>query len=95
MSIYKLLSLYSDLVFLSNSKLQCKNSNSYFNLLLLLLGDIILNPGPLHKIVSCHPFYWERGKWIFKKMLLGEISNFALCLMSDEKSLRDSFAWGT
>ena len=42
--------LHSDLVFLSISKLQYRNSNSYFNLLLLLSGDISLslNPGPLH-----------------------------------------------
>ena len=32
----------------SISKLQYRNSNSYFNLLLLLPGDISLNPGPLH-----------------------------------------------
>ena len=42
------LCLYSDLVFFSISKLQYRNSNSYFNLLLLLSGDISLNPGPLH-----------------------------------------------
>ena len=40
--------LHSDLVFFSISKLQYKNSNSYFNLLLLLSGDISLNPGPPH-----------------------------------------------
>ena len=40
--------LHSDLVFFSISKLQYRNSNSYFNLLLLLSGDIRLNPGPLH-----------------------------------------------
>ena len=34
--------------FFSISKLQYKNSNSYFNLLLLLSGDISLNPGPPH-----------------------------------------------
>ena len=34
--------------FFSISKLQYRNSNSYFNLLLLLSGDISLNPGPLH-----------------------------------------------
>ena len=32
----------------SISKLQYRNSNSYFNLLLLLSGDISLNPGPFH-----------------------------------------------
>ena len=37
-----------DLVFFSISKLQYRSSNSYFNLLLLLSGDISLNPGPLH-----------------------------------------------
>ena len=41
-------SLYSDLVFLSIFKLQNRISNPYFNLLLLLSGDISLNPGPLH-----------------------------------------------
>ena len=40
--------LHSDLVFFSISKIQYKNSNSYFNLLLLLSGDISLNPGPPH-----------------------------------------------
>ena len=40
--------LNSDLVFFSISKLQYRNSNSYFNLLLLLSGDISLNPGPPH-----------------------------------------------
>ena len=40
--------LYSDLVFFRISNLQYKNSNSYFNLLLLLSGDISLNPGPPH-----------------------------------------------
>ena len=38
--------LHSDLVFFSISKLQYRNSNSYFSLLLLLSGDISLNPGP-------------------------------------------------
>ena len=38
----------SDLVFFSISKLQYRNSNSYFNLLLLLSSDISLNPCPLH-----------------------------------------------
>ena len=36
--------LHSDLVFFSISKLQFRNSNSYFNLLLLVSGDISLNP---------------------------------------------------
>ena len=40
--------LHSDFVFFSISKLQYRNSNSYFNLLLLLSGDISLNPGPPH-----------------------------------------------
>ena len=40
--------LHSDLVFFSISELQYGNSNSYFNLLLLLSGDISLNPGPPH-----------------------------------------------
>ena len=40
--------LHSGLVFFSISKLQYRNSNSYFNLLLLLSGDTSLNPGPLH-----------------------------------------------
>ena len=41
--------LHSDLVFFfSISKLQYKNSNSYFSLLLLLSGDISSNPGPPH-----------------------------------------------
>ena len=40
--------LYSDLAFFSISKFQHRNSNSYFSLLLLLSGDINLDPGPLH-----------------------------------------------
>ena len=40
--------LHSDLVFFSISKLQYRNSNFYFSLLLLLSGDISLNPGPPH-----------------------------------------------
>ena len=39
--------LYSDFVFSSISKIRQRNSNSYFNLLLLLSGDISSNPGPL------------------------------------------------
>ena len=46
--IVKTSCLHSDLVFFSISKLQYRNSNSYFNILLLLSGDISLNPGPLH-----------------------------------------------
>ena len=42
------LCLQSDLVLFSISKLQYRNSISYFNLLLLFSGDISLNPGPLH-----------------------------------------------
>ena len=34
--------------FFSISRLQYRNSNSYFNLPLLLSGDISLNPGPPH-----------------------------------------------
>ena len=40
--------LHSEFVFFSISKLQYRNSNSYFSLLLLLSGDITLNPGPPH-----------------------------------------------
>ena len=40
--------LHSDLVFYSISKLQYRNSNSYFRLLLLVSGYISLNPGPPH-----------------------------------------------
>ena len=42
------LCLHSDLVFFSISKLQYRYSNSYFSLLLLLSGDISLNPGLPH-----------------------------------------------
>ena len=45
--------LHSDLVFSSISKLQYRNSNSYFNLLLLHSGDISFNPGPPLRI-SCN-----------------------------------------
>ena len=44
----EILCLHSDLVIFSISKLQYRNPNSYFSLLLLLSGDISLNPGPLH-----------------------------------------------
>ena len=40
--------LHSDLIFFSISKLQYRNFNSYFNLLLLFSGDISLNPGSPH-----------------------------------------------
>ena len=40
--------LHFDLVFFLIFRLQYRNSNSYFNLLLLLSGDISLNPGPFH-----------------------------------------------
>ena len=40
--------LHSDLVLFSISKLKYRNSNSYFNLLLLLPDDISLDPGPPH-----------------------------------------------
>ena len=40
--------LYTNLVFLQISKLQYGNSNSYFNLLLLLSGDTSSNSGPLY-----------------------------------------------
>ena len=40
--------LHSGLAFFSISKLQYRNSNSYFNLLLLLSGDVSLNAGPPH-----------------------------------------------
>ena len=42
--------MHSELVFFSIFKLQYRNSNSYFNLLLLLLDDISLNPGHPHNI---------------------------------------------
>ena len=35
--------------FYSVSKLKCRNLNSYFHLLILLSGDISLNPGPTHQ----------------------------------------------
>ena len=38
--------LYSGLVFVSISKLQCRHSNSYFNFLLLFSDNISLNLGP-------------------------------------------------
>ena len=46
--IVKSLHLYSDLVFSSISKLQYRNWNFYFHLLLLLSGYTRLDPGPLH-----------------------------------------------
>ena len=42
--------LHSQSVFLSVSQLMYRNSNSYYQLLLLLSGDISLNPWPFHKL---------------------------------------------
>ena len=36
--------------FYSVSKLEYRNLNSYFHLLILLSGDISLNPGPTHQL---------------------------------------------
>ena len=36
-------------IFYSVSKLECRNLNSYFHLLISLSGDISLNPGPNHQ----------------------------------------------
>ena len=49
-------------VFLSVSQLVYRNSNSYYRLLLLLSGDISLNPGPFHNLQLL-----DHGEWnIFK-----------------------------
>ena len=55
--INKFESLYSShlqlqSIFLSVSQLMYRTSNSYYQLLLLLSGDISLNPGPFHKLQS-------------------------------------------
>ena len=44
--------LHSLSVFLSVSQLMYRNSNPYYRLLLLLSGDISLNPGPFRYLLS-------------------------------------------
>ena len=36
-----------------------RNSNSYYRLLLLLLGDICLNPGPFHNLQPLNHDEWN------------------------------------
>ena len=63
-SINKFESLYtshlpSQSVFLSVSQLMYCNSNSYHRLLLLLSGDISLNPGPFHNLQPLDQNEWN------------------------------------
>ena len=51
--------LQSQSVFLSVSQLMYRNSNSYYRLLLLLLGDISLNPGPFHNLQPLDHDEWN------------------------------------
>ena len=51
--------LHSQSVFLSVSQLMYRNSNSYYRLLLLLLSDISLNPGPFHKLEPLDQNEWN------------------------------------
>ena len=54
--------LHSQSAFLSVSQHMYHNSNSYYRLLLLLSGDIILNPGPFHNLQPLNHDEW----YIFK-----------------------------
>ena len=51
--------LHSQSVFLSVSQLMYCNSNSYHRLLLLLSGDISLNPGPFHNLQPLDHDEWN------------------------------------
>ena len=51
--------LHSQSVFLSVSQLMYCNSNSYHRLLLLLSGDISLNPGPFHNLQPLDQNEWN------------------------------------
>ena len=51
--------LHSQSVFLSVSQLMYRNSNSYYRLLLLLSGDIILNTGPFHNLQLLNQNEWN------------------------------------
>ena len=51
--------LHSQSVFLSVSQLMYRNSNSHYRLLLLLSGDISLNPGPFHNLQSLDQNQWN------------------------------------
>ena len=51
--------LHSQSVFLSVSQLMYRNSNSYYRLLLLLSGDISLNPGPFHNLQPLDHDEWN------------------------------------
>ena len=51
--------LHSQSVFLSVSQHMYRNSNSYYRLLLLLSGDISLNPGPFHNLQPLDHDEWN------------------------------------
>ena len=51
--------LHSQPVFLSISQFMYRNSNSYYRLLLLLSGDIGLNPGPFHNLQRLEHDEWN------------------------------------
>ena len=54
--------LHSQSVFLSVLQLMYRNSNSYYRLLLLLSGDISLNPGLFHNLQSLNHDEWNISK---------------------------------
>ena len=54
--------LHSQSIFLLVSQLMYCNSNSYYRLLLLLSGDISLNPGPFHNPQSLDHDEWNMFK---------------------------------
>ena len=54
--------LHSQSVFLSVSQLMYCNSNTYHRLLLLLSGDISLNPGPFHNLPPLDENKWNISK---------------------------------
>ena len=51
--------MHSQSVFPSVSQLMSRNSNSYYQLLLLLSGDISLNPGPFHNLQPLDQNEWN------------------------------------
>ena len=55
--------LHLQSVFLSVSQLIYRNSNSYYRLPLLLLGGIILNPGPFHNLQPLDHEEWNSFKY--------------------------------
>ena len=51
--------IHNALIFFTLSKFKYRNKDSFFKLLLLLLGDISLNPGPSHINQSSGNNEWD------------------------------------